>query len=749
MSWLDWGILLVPLISVYILAFYSRRYIRSVADFLSAGRVCGRYVLGVADTASALSVISIIAYVEVQYRTGFALAFWNNLLLPVLIIMGLTGYCTYRFRETRAMSMGQFLEMRYSRSLRIFAAVLRSGTEIFGNVILPALAARFFIYFLGIPAQLEFFGMTWPTFPCLMAVLLAMALVIVWMGGALALIITDALQGMFCFLLMAAFAVFVLWKFPWTSDIVPVMTNRVAGESFLNPFDIEQLRDFNVFALLLSIWVAIFHRASWIGNGSSSAARSAHEQKMAGLLGMWRSSLATVFYVLVAVAVLVVMNHADYASMARGIRNEIVTRVTSEVGVEPTAGKTLVARAAAIPEQRRIPGVDAPASEKDNLDTPYLDNAREILGDSPEGNRKFQEFRTLYHQLMLPVAMRQTLPTGLLGAFSLLMILAMISTDDARMFSSALTIAQDIVLVIRKKAFTVAGHVRMVRLVTLGVALCFFVGSLYMAQLDYINLFLTLASMMWLCGCGPVMIFGLYSRFGTAAGAWSSLIGGVVWAGGSLFIQRNWANMVYPFLAENSWTEAVGFFLEMASRPMHPYIVWKMDAVKCPVNSYELYFIGMLITLVLYCAVSQATCRQPFDLAKMLHRTPVDRDEKSPAPTPIRESLASRLVGITPEYTRGDKILAWGVFLFTFVYTFIGCFIGVIVWNFFSPWPSEYWGNYFRIVSVIVPGILAAFTTVWFCWGGIRDLRRMFRDLAERQCDDADDGRVPAKPPQG
>ena len=151
MSWLDWTIVIIPLIVVYALGIYSPRYANSVADFLSAGRVAGRYVLSMGDVACALSIIGLAAYVEVHYKTGFALVFWNNILLPLGIVIGLFGYCTYRFRETRAMSLGQFLEMRYNRSFRIFASFLRSISEMLANMIMPAIAARFFIYFLDLP----------------------------------------------------------------------------------------------------------------------------------------------------------------------------------------------------------------------------------------------------------------------------------------------------------------------------------------------------------------------------------------------------------------------------------------------------------------------------------------------------------------------------------------------------------------------------------------------------------------------
>ena len=145
MSIIDWIITLVPMAFVVWMGFYSRRFIKGVSDYLAAGRVAGRYVLSVSGVAEGLAVITLIGYTEAHYKTGFAMAFWNNILAPLSIFIGLTGFVSYRFRETRVMSMGQFLEMRYNRALRIYASALRSLAELLANCMCPALAARFMI----------------------------------------------------------------------------------------------------------------------------------------------------------------------------------------------------------------------------------------------------------------------------------------------------------------------------------------------------------------------------------------------------------------------------------------------------------------------------------------------------------------------------------------------------------------------------------------------------------------------------
>ena len=71
MSWIDWLIVVLPIVFVVWIAFFSRRYVKGVVDYLAAGRVAGRYVISVGDLMAGLSVITLVANAEQYYQTGF------------------------------------------------------------------------------------------------------------------------------------------------------------------------------------------------------------------------------------------------------------------------------------------------------------------------------------------------------------------------------------------------------------------------------------------------------------------------------------------------------------------------------------------------------------------------------------------------------------------------------------------------------------------------------------------------------
>ena len=747
MSLSDWCIVLIPLAFVVYMGFWSRRYIVQVSDFLTAGRCARRYLISFAGVADGLSIVALVSYLEVVYKTGFALSFWNNIMLPLSIVMGLTGFCTYRFRQTRAMSFGQLLEIRYSRKLRIFSAILRSLSEILANMIMPAIAARFFINFLDLPRTFTVCGMNFSTFNTIMIITVSLAVLIVCLGGTLSLMITDCIQGMISYPLMTLFVVFVLFKFSWGGEVIPVMNDRTAGESFLNPYDVSSLRDFNLFYIGVGFFSAVLHRGSWIGYGSDSAAISPHEQKMAGLLGNFRGVLAMLFYLLVSVAVITFMNHESFASGAKKVRDRTSRIAACEVIPEPAVREKVVSTLKNIPEQKHQIGKDAPLSDVKNLETTYFDTVQHTLNtemnDPARSNYIFQKFRTVYNQMLFASGMREMLPAGMIGLFCLLMVLAMLSTDDSRIFGSALTVAQDVVMPLIKRSLSGKEHLRLLRWAAVFVGICFFIGSSFMAQLDYIRLFVTTMCIIWMGGCGPVMIFGLYSRFGTTAGAWTSLLTGLFMALFYVAVTQCWTH-IYQLLIKWGILDEVTSFIEVCSRPFEPYIVWRMSPVKFPINANEYYFLTMLITLILYITVSFLNKREPFNLDRMLYRGKYNLDNKQVEKVRWNwKSVWGNLIGITPEFSRGDKVIAWSIFGYSIVFQFIISFVGVIIWNaFFWKWSMVEWGWYFLITTLVVPGIIAAIVAVWFGLGIIVDFRHFFRDIKNRKINELDNGRV-------
>ncbi len=738
MSWGGWLFVFVCIGFILYMAFYSRRYIRDAVDFLAAGRVGGRYVLSVAGMESALGLIALIGMAEMKYQSGLSLEFWNVFTLPLGMILSLTGFCLYRYRQTRSLSLGEFLERRYNKTFRIFAMILRTTAEMLANVIGPAIAARVFIYLFDWPSKLHFCGITVDTFMLIMAVTLLLALVIISCGGMLALLITDCIQGLFCYPLFVIFTIYVFTNFSWDNEIVPALANRVPGESFLNPFDIAELKEFNAFAIFVFCFGFVLNRGIWYGGGQTSSAKTPHEQKMSGILGELRGAFSAIMVVLLALMVVVIFHHPNRFKEAHEIRQSLSQTIVEDIIPDKAQAVKINSAVSKLPAN---PEVIEKLSLKKNYDTNYMTTVKNILNEEQgeaEGNAKFQEYRTLFHQMMLPVVMRHSLPPWLMAMFCLLLVLLMISTDDSKMFSSSLTITQDIVIPILGRPLPVKKQLNLARFLTVLVAIFFFFGSLYMAQLDYIRLYVQIVVSIWAGGAGSVVLFGLYSRFGNTCGAFASLICGALTSLSGVLIQRNWADVVYPFLKRNDLVESVGKFLETASAPFNPYIAWKMNAVKCPVNSYEFFFMAMLIGIASYVIVSLLTNRgKRFDLDKMLHRgEELNQTEKT------KVSWVSKLIGITPEYTTGDKVIAWFVFCYSIVWRCGFAFLGVVVWNIISPWKLGSWGTFFFVTLFAIPGILGVFTTFWFLIGGIIDLRRLFRDLEKRKIDESDNGFV-------
>lgn len=780
MHLIDWLIVLLPLVLVAVIGFKTQKYVKGVSDFLSAGRVAGRYVVAVANGEAAMGLISIVAMFELYYTAGMAYQFWTTMTFFVGIFMSLTGFCAYRYRETRAMTMGQFLEIRYSRSFRIFAGILQSISGIINYAIFPAVGARFLVYFCDLPLNLNILGAECPTFMVVMAIFLGVAVFIATMGGQITIMTTDCVQGILSYPIYAIIIVYILMNFSWFNDMAPAMLNRPEGKSMLNPFDISKLRDFNLFYIFAGIFGSIFNRMAWSGTqGYYSAALNAHEQKIGGVLGTWRGIVTTMMVVLLAVSAFTFLNSDCFDKEADIVRNDLAVKAMKDVAGEAEyddarneldnyiktgelseQAKLRVAKVeaedAALKErirQRKLKyGLikqddTTPVQQKTEPEETQAESVSDIAktiiqseGDTARG--KAQTFSTIFGQMRVPLTLKYMFPIGITGAFCAFCVFLLISTDTTYLHSWGSILVQDIILPIRGKPFTPRQQLMLLRILIASVAVFAFVFSSLFSQVDFILMFFAITGAIWLGGAGPCILGGLYWKRGTTAGAFAALLCGSTLAVGGIVMQQIWVDHVVPWLEANNLIANAAIVFETASSPFEPYIQWRMNLEKFPINSQEIYFFSLVSAVTFYVVVSLLTSRKPFNMDRMLHRGKYHKEgEKIEIPKMTWRNAIIRLVGIDSQYSKGDKLLAWSVFGYFFVWCF-GSFVVICIWNFISPWPKNWWTYWFYVSAICIPSVIAFISIIWFTIGGAWDLWRMFKRLAAKESNVLDDGRV-------
>ncbi|MCS7034333.1 MAG: sodium:proline symporter, partial [Phycisphaerae bacterium] len=286
---IDWILVVLPLLIVLGFAVYTHRFVRSVADFLSAGRCAGRYLLANARGEADAGLANTMSKFEVVLVSGFVLNFWEKISIPALLLIGITGFVVYRFRETRALTLAQFLEARYSRRFRLFMGGLAFLSGILNYGIFPAISARFFIYFLRLPESVNVWGLELSTMALLMAGYLTITVFMILVGGQVTLMVTDCLEGIFSHAAYIVIALSVFTIVSW-SQIVEVMGTQPPGMSLIDPFDAAKVEDFNFWYVLMGMLLSVYTTMALQNKqGFNSAARSPHESRMGHVLGHWRT----------------------------------------------------------------------------------------------------------------------------------------------------------------------------------------------------------------------------------------------------------------------------------------------------------------------------------------------------------------------------------------------------------------------------------------------------------------------------
>ena len=675
MHLLDWLVIIVPLIIILIIGLNTQRHMKSVAHFVSGGRVGGRYLLAVAKGEMQAGAFVFVATWEMFARAGWVPGWWGAITGPVGLIVGIFGFVIYRFRETRAMTLAQFFEMRYSRNFRSFTGVLGFFAGVINFGIIPAVGARFMVYFLQLPPEIVVGSHALPTYIPLMGIFLAISLTLTISGGLITLMVTDCIEGIFSQLMYIAIIVGVLCVVSW-SQMSTVLAGRPEGHSMINPFDAWQVQDFNLWYVLMGLFVTTYGTMAWQNSSAyNSAGATPHEARMGGLLGRWREAGKGVVVSLLAVAALTYLSHPDFAQASLG--------------------------------------------------------AKQTIGEITQAQ--------IQTQMTIPVALSHLLPIGIKGALCAVLLMGIFGGDSTHLHSWGGILAQDIILPRLKKTPTPAQHIKLLRRCITGVAVFAFIFGALFRQTEYIMMWWSVTTAVYVGGAGAAIIGGLYWKKGTTAGAWSAVIAGSVLSGGGILAYKLFGD---TFLSD--WSR--GLLNLFGAEGVIPVFA---------INGMQISFFATLIAIALYVGVSLATCRQDFPINKMLHRDEHPLDAEGRPIIVAKKWTFSRVIGVDANFTRGDKwitgsLFVWAALWFVVILTgtawnLIG-YSGVVSW--IKPWSNENWLGYWHVTAIGLPILITVVTGLWFTWGGIHDIRALFKSLKTYRIDDTDNGMVkPASAP--
>ena len=686
LSFIDWLIVALVLAGMIYSVSMTKGLMKSVTDFLSAGRTAGRYVLSVSSGVAGLGAISIVMFMEMGFVAGFALSWWGLSQGIIILAITMSGWVIYRFRMTRSLTLAQFFEKRYSRNFRIFAGIVAFFAGIINFGIFPAVGAQFFINYCGLPES--FLGI--PMYPLVMILLLGVALYFVYTGGQIAVIIADFFQGVFVTLVLFGIALFLFFNVSWDQvtesleqtplklareeiadlrleDSFEALTedeqnkkifdinNKYENSSRINPFKTSHVEDFNFWYFLIGIIGVMYGTLGWQGSqGYNSSAKSAHEAKMGSVLAGFRGLPQGLFMFLVPVLVYVFMNHPDYQSVADSVNSSLAGLSTD----------------------------------------------------------------TLRSQMRAPFVLSEVLPVGLLGAFAALMLAAFISTHDTYLHSWGSIFIQDVIMPFREKPFDKDTHIKVLRYSIFGVAVFIFLFSLLFSQSQKIALYFAVTAAIFSGGCGAVIIGGLYWDRGTTAAAWTAMVvGAVIGVGGTLVKQVSSDWLADP--ASYQTMKSILLFLQN-------------------INGQEYWGIGMAASSLSYVTVSLAGPEKRMNMDKLLNRGKysIDGEVKVVNEEP---DLGWKIFGMGKEFTKTDKLIYIVNYAWTGMWTIV--FIVGTIYNLSNPVSNSSWMAYWKYY-IYINIVVCAVIIVWFTLGGFSDLRQMIKSLKSERRDHGDDGWV-------
>jgi len=200
LHWLDITTLVLYISALVGMGFYLSRKNTTTEEYFVGGRSYSGWVIGLSMIGTSISSVTFLAFPADAYKTAW-LRFIPNFTLPLTVLLAAYFFLPF-FRRTKIVSAYEYLEDRFSPSIRVYGAV----TFIIGQLMRLALI----LYLVSILMH-EITG-----YSTVVSVLLAGLLVALYtiVGGINAVIWTDVLQTLILVLGGIVILIIIIFAMP-------------------------------------------------------------------------------------------------------------------------------------------------------------------------------------------------------------------------------------------------------------------------------------------------------------------------------------------------------------------------------------------------------------------------------------------------------------------------------------------------------------------------------------------------------
>jgi SSS family solute:Na+ symporter len=223
---LDWAIVAAYLVGTVAIGFCVNRFVTNMADYVVAGRALRSSLAIATMVGSELGLVTVMYSAQKGFTGGFA-AFHIGLVAGVVtLIVGLTGFIVVPLRRMGVMTIPEFYERRFGRSVRVLGGVILAFAGILNMGLFLKAGSVFVTGLTGMTSDVEL--------KIVMSVLLGLVLLYTILGGMISVVITDYVQFVVLAFGLLAACGFAVSELGWDSIIAGVQERR--GEAGFDPF---------------------------------------------------------------------------------------------------------------------------------------------------------------------------------------------------------------------------------------------------------------------------------------------------------------------------------------------------------------------------------------------------------------------------------------------------------------------------------------------------------------------------------